>query len=58
MKNASNKIYALIALIFLFSLIIPFTSIFASTGPEVSTKHLDYKPGHTVMISGDNFLSK
>ena len=56
MKNASKKIYALIALIFLISLIIPFTSIYASADPEVSAKHLDYKPGHKVMISGDNFL--
>jgi len=55
MKNTSKKIYALIALIFLISLIIPFTSIFASSDPEVSVKHLDYKPGHKVMISGDNF---
>jgi len=56
MKTASKKIYALIALIFLISLIIPFASIFASVDPEVSTKHLDYKPGHKVMITGDNFL--
>lgn len=56
MKNMRKKIFTLIIITFIISLFIPFSNISASSGPEVYTRHSDYKPDHRVMIFGTDFM--
>ncbi len=58
MKNMKKMIFAMIAIFFIASLLIPCVSIFADSGPEVYTKKSDYQPDKNVMIAGEGFLPK
>lgn len=57
MVSARKKFLVFVILLFMISLIIPFSGVFADTNPEVCAKHADYKPGQKVMISGEGFIS-
>ena len=55
MKNTKKLIFALIAIFFIASLLIPFATLFADGTGTITTKKDDYKPDSNVMIFGDGF---
>ena len=56
MKNMKKIIFAMIAVFFITSLLVPIAGIFADTSPEVYAKKSDYEPDKKVMIFGNGFL--
>lgn len=57
MSSVRKKFFILVILLFMISLIIPFSGVFADSNPEVYARHDDYKPGHKVMIFGEGFIA-
>jgi len=55
MKNTKKLIFALIAIFFIASLLIPLATLFADGTGTITTKKDDYKPDKKVMITGEGF---
>jgi hypothetical protein len=55
MKNTKKLIFALTAIFFIASLLIPFATLFADGTGTITTKKDDYRPDSRVLIFGKDF---